>query len=566
MKKYFLIIFSLLMGYFINAQDYKPEYLYTSFDKHFYIAGEDLWYSIFVLNPSNQQSEILYTELIAPNGVPISRQMLKMETYQAVGDIALPPNLEEGYYQFRAYTSWNLNFLPQVIFSKDIPIYQVNQDVPPEAFIASNLHSPIESKFVNISLSKDQFRPRDMVALTIGASINGKLNISVLNMAYVDNSGGDNTNITDYHTHTFNQTVNPLSNSQQIEAEKQYQRTFILRDPETEEYVNSNFIAGFIKQTQQKLLRRAENGILTLTFDDFYDSTIVQIFDAHPYRKTYIPLASIIDEQNPVDPPELRKDKPRISPSIQHYIHNYKKRFQLYQLFGTRANVRASSLQGTRSKYIPTSVYKVDDFISMENMESFIKQATPALKIKTKGKKGRETKHFALFVPGKDLSRRRVINPPLLLVNDYFTYNVEAVLGMDWTNIKQIEVFNTAANLPQQFGPIGDFGVIAFHTRDGKTPDEIKESSNNLKIAGFYLARNFDTSAYKSNEVGSSKIPNFRPMAYWNSSITISSEKPTSIEFPASDQVGTYLIRLEGMLEDGSSIYAEKIFEIAIEH
>ena len=56
------------------------------------------------------------------------------------------------------------------------------------------------------------------------------------------------------------------------------------------------------------------------------------------------------------------------------------------------------------------------------------------------------------------------------MVNNYFTYNAEEVMNIDWDNIMQIDVYNSASNeaedvrtnLPAQFGPIGEFGVVAF--------------------------------------------------------------------------------------------------------
>ena len=559
-----LLIVWILISSIANAQNHQPEYLYANFDKHFYIAGEDLWYSVYILNPSDKQSGIVHTELLAADGKTVIKQMLKFDGYQAIGDIALPPSLEEGYYQFRAYTHWNLNFSPQVIFSKDIPIFKADHKFPQLAPMTIPDYVPARSEVLNFSINGERFQPRASIQLSFEAPTSGHLSVSIIDMSYLNKE--ENTNIINYQAWINNQTPPQFINSEQfIEAEQQHQRTLMLRKPETGDYVNSNFIVGFIKQTQQKLIRRSKNGIVTLDFDDFYDSTIVQIFDAHPHQKAYIPLASIIDEQHPVDPPRLRRNKPVMTPEIQRYIRNYQKRFQLYQLFGTKANMRAEYPQPIAPKYTPTSIYKIDDFISLESMEAFIKQATPSLRVKISGKKDQKQKSFALFVPGKDMSRKRVINPPLLLVNNYFTYNAEAVFNMEWENIKQIDVFNTAATLPPQFGPIGDFGVIAFHTRDGQTPEEILKSTNNLKVPGFYLARKFETSGYQKDDIESSKIPNFRPMMYWNAHIDLTENGSTSLSFPAADQAGTYLIRIEGLLDDGSPVYTERVFEIVME-
>ena len=127
MITYRIILSVFLCGLTLSglAQSQNPENLYTHFDKEFYVAGEDLWYNVYLLNPIDKVSNLLYTELLDAEGKLISRQILKIENNQAQGDIALPPDLSQGYYEFRAYTQWNLNFTPQAIYRKHIPIYKI---------------------------------------------------------------------------------------------------------------------------------------------------------------------------------------------------------------------------------------------------------------------------------------------------------------------------------------------------------------------------------------------------------------------------------------------------------
>jgi hypothetical protein len=546
------------------AQKYVPEYLHAHFDRTFYIAGEDMWYSVYFLNPYNRQSEIIHVELVAPDGTYLMRQTLKVQDDRTHGDFALPPNLKRGYYQFRAYTNWNLNFLPQEIYSEYIAIFPAELSKEKPVAVALTSDEPTDPQEL-ISLNKNSFSPREEIQLNL-KEMNGVGSVSIVDLRFVRDI--DRNRIVE-RTREVSQKpiIPPKGGEPEIKPEKSYSKTFMLRQPGSEEYVTSNFIAGFVQQTHQKLMRPSTGGIVTFEFKDFYDSTVIQFFDANPFKATYIPLVSVINDDIPIDPPEVSNKKPELTPQIYRYIRDYQKRFQLNNLFGNRNNMRANKPEVIPSTIKPTTSYKVDDFIGFTNVTDFVKHTVPPVKLKTPRKKSGEKPQFKLYVPHKEIIRgiQVVEKPPLLLVNDYFTYDTEAVLNLPWENVLQVDVFNTAEELPLQFGPIGDFGVIAFQTRDGQTPPSIRETENNLKIEGFYLPRKFEMPTSNTSRVNNSRVPNLRPILYWNPYISLTKEEDRNISIPAGDQPGKYLIQFEGVSKEGKAVYAEAIFEISVD-
>ena len=564
-KKHLLkaLIFSavFLICFSVKGQRHIPEYLHAHFDKTFYVAGEDMWYSVYFLNPYNRQSEIVYVELINPAGKTIMHQTLKVNEDQAVGDFALPPVLDRGYYQFRAYTRWNLNFLPQEIYSEYIAIFPAKL---PNEKPETDKTDPIEPADTDlISLNQTSFKPREEIEINL-KGMDANASIAVIDMKFVRDL--DRKRVLERVEEVSKKPIlPPKGGTPELEPEKTYSKTFMLRQPGTMEYVSSNFIAGFVQQTHQKLMKPSEGGIVKFEFADFYDSTVVQFFDANPFKATYIPLVSLINDDVPVDSPEPSSKMPPVTPEIQRYIRDYQKRFQLNNLFGSRNNMRAEKPEVIPSTIKSTSSYKVDNFIGFTKMEDFIKHTVPPVKLKF-DKKNNNKPVFKLYVPHKEITRgiKVVEKPPLLLVNDYFTYNAEEVLKLPWSDVLQLDVYNTALKLPAQFGPIGDFGVIAVQTRDGQTPAAIKNTDNNLKIEGFYLARKYEVPNYNTSQKVNSKIPNLRPVLYWNPEVSLNDENDRKMVFPAGDQPGKYLIQVEGIMKDGTPIYAEKILEVEL--
>ena len=146
------------------------------------------------------------------------------------------------------------------------------------------------------------------------------------------------------------------------------------------------------------MIRPSTNGLVHFDFDDFYDSTIIQIFDASPFYQTVIPRAVLQEDWPNIEPAVTPSGDLPITPEILFYIHSYQKRFQLHKLFGTQANMRAEKPKPVESRYIPTDIYKVDDFITLDNMEDFIKHTIPPLKVKNKGKKDEQARKFLLYI------------------------------------------------------------------------------------------------------------------------------------------------------------------------
>ncbi|MEM8890707.1 MAG: hypothetical protein AAGD28_22205 [Bacteroidota bacterium] len=253
--------------------------------------------------------------------------------------------------------------------------------------------------------------------------------------------------------------------------------------------------------------------------------------------------------------------------SVKHYILKYQHRFQVSKLFGNMDLIRARAQQVIPSQFKPTNVYRTSDFIDLENMSEFFKQAIPPVTFKAgKYKGGNYVKpRLKLYVPHKEpiYNKRIIKKPAVMLVNDYFTYDTEAILNIPLSNVEQVEIYNTVVELPTQFGPIGDFGAIAVITRDGTTPPEITGTGNNIKISGFYSPRQLKTIDYGSIDHRLSKIPDFRPLIYWNPQVPLSPNEKSSLSFPAGDQHGSYLIRVKGITASGEFVTAESVFKIS---
>ena len=118
---------------------FPQEKVYLEFDNTAYFQGESIWFKAFVTHATTLErapSGVLYVDFLAPTGQLIKQQKLKIVAGQADGAIPLIDAgtyqtrekqgivaYPSGFYEIRAYTQNMLDFSPEAIFSRVIPVY-----------------------------------------------------------------------------------------------------------------------------------------------------------------------------------------------------------------------------------------------------------------------------------------------------------------------------------------------------------------------------------------------------------------------------------------------------------
>lgn len=124
-----------------------PEKVYVHTDKPYYTSGEILWFKAYLVNAITHQpsvaSRLAYVELINPSGEVLFKRYVHLEDGGGAGDFGLPPELQTGTYQLRAYTSHMRNFGAEFLFEKPVAIW--NNRIDPER-IAEDSGQPVEEQ------------------------------------------------------------------------------------------------------------------------------------------------------------------------------------------------------------------------------------------------------------------------------------------------------------------------------------------------------------------------------------------------------------------------------------
>ncbi|GAO42157.1 hypothetical protein [Flavihumibacter petaseus] len=117
---------------------YPQEKLYLHYDKNAYNPGETIWIKAY-LTAANMLSNIsknVYTELVDGKGKVLQRKITPVVMAGAATSVDIPASFADTVVYVRAYTSWMLNFDPDFLYSKAIPV--ISKTPPAKKTVAPN--------------------------------------------------------------------------------------------------------------------------------------------------------------------------------------------------------------------------------------------------------------------------------------------------------------------------------------------------------------------------------------------------------------------------------------------
>lgn len=104
-----------------------PEKVYLHLDRAYYAIGETIYFSGYLKNAAPfakiPESNFIYVELLDSKGASTTRVKVKRDSLGAFpGSIDIADNTPSGVYTLRAYTMWQMNGKPEMMFHEKIKI------------------------------------------------------------------------------------------------------------------------------------------------------------------------------------------------------------------------------------------------------------------------------------------------------------------------------------------------------------------------------------------------------------------------------------------------------------
>ena len=145
--------------------------------------------------------------------------------------------------------------------------------------------------------------------------------------------------------------------------------------------------------------------------------------------------------------------------------------------------------------------------------------------------------------------------PDPLFLLDGVPINLQDASTMMANEVMFIDVLKRAETAI--YGIRGGHGVIALYSKDTKLsrfkPQKMLPGVTNFNLKGFYKAREFYVPDY-SEEKREHERPDYRTTLHWEPNIPLNSGGKATVDFFTGDIPGEYLIRVEGITEDGRPV------------
>jgi hypothetical protein len=152
---------------------FPQEKIYIQTDKPYYLAGEMIYYRLFlldaVMNSPLSLSRYVYVELIDRSGAIVMRQKIRPESVNLFyGTVGIPAKLPQGSYRLRAYTQFMQNFDTEHFYSKHLFIVAENKQhlkVEINASAKDNRHTTVDLRFADIKSGNTVSPPKLLLQL-----------------------------------------------------------------------------------------------------------------------------------------------------------------------------------------------------------------------------------------------------------------------------------------------------------------------------------------------------------------------------------------------------------------
>ncbi len=519
-------------------------------DRETYAVDEDILFSAFNVSPpairNAEWSNILYVELVAPNGESFIRRKYAFSQDATSGALRIPTGLLTGNYYLRAYSRWMRDYSPSSYFYKRITVINPFRAELLEPGENSGNTTGFESPVINspdfrIKTTKKSYRKQEQVGVEV--SVLNSEDFAVKFVVSVIPKG------------TESEFIPKLSGSD----EQKFSPDFI---PET----RGLSISGKVVNAADSVPMPFTLVGLTIFKENPENQNVSTnekgqfFFDLSKLRGEYEIFISA--KSNEKQTPLILVDNDFSTQNIKlPYVQldlskESKKRYQsltfnsqIQTLFRHQKIEKELKSFSSDSTFYgkPDFVLKINNYVAMPNVKDYIYELMPQLGVRHNGKK------TSLKILG--IYSELAIHDPLVLVDMVSIFDIDRVLDLQPDKIDRIELIT----MPYVRGDIVFGGIVSFFSKKGNLAG-IDLTSAGRFITYNMLSRDFIQDA---SDKPNQHVPDRRNCLYWNHDLKLKENESSGISFTTGDNAGDYVIIIRGMDKTGKTKIATA--EIRIE-
>ena len=582
MKNILFTIFILLnSSSFVTAQNnngsLKPEKIYLHTDRDTYIAGEFLFYTLYLQGNPGQMSKYAYLAIRNKSNSYVANIRLEINNQVAFGTIFLSDTLNSDVYQVVCYTNCMRNYSEDSYFKKEIVItnrFDKNLNLfsdslnTPETGTSSNRYSGnitgIEK--VIIHLDKQVFDQREKISFSIEPHNISENSISYLSVSVSEIVPGtpNEPSISEY----FNDN-NIWKNKGESERKKcSYspevngavlqgrvlslslpgnQTDSVNRDTSNEIKIYTILVSTADSISNMQYYSTDSLGLFNIHLNPYYDGKDLFVRIKENVKVTIEPETKfcLIQPFNPSDKLNV--------PGIKSFMLRSGNIAQIQKFYNEQVKITTKKefLPGKIVPRIYFSHYSTifpSDFIELPDFVEISKEIVPALKVRKTGDK---------FVSGyvNFLGEGSINLEPTIFLDGVPIDDVNQIINLGSSQIKRIE------SLPgtRYYGKMSFSGILAVFSKD-LLIDKIQFKTPTIKYQA--LSSQSYTKPEPFKPINSRHIPDLRQLLLWEPEIILDNNENQQIECFASDLPGKFRINIQGITSTGDPVNGSAIITI----
>lgn len=542
----------------LRAADVR-EIAFLHTDRNVYIAGETAFYKLYVLDSSTKKgsisSKIGYILMRASNSNIVLKIRVSLNAGLANGNILIPDTLTSGTYQIVAFTNGMKNFAEKDYFYMEIIItnrfdkdlnFKI-QNQTKNTFPTSQLLDTISS----LNVEKQVYSSREKVIVSLEKTkIKANVSVSVYEIPTIQ-----------IPEKTFVETLNGLSDISNEMPKNNYlpeTRSKIIRgrviDDTTKKPISGATILLSCPDTIANLQYSITkpDGTFELLLNNYYDGKdlFFTIKDKPANQLWKIEIEdkfSLSEKWNPALTLENTQLKAFIAKSKNIVYIN--KSYRLND--AENVSIRSISKSICPQLY-NCSVHSVfpSDFVSLKDFPEIVVELLPLVRMYK-----RNNKYVARVINASISSPFH--QDPAIFLDGVFLDDINKIIGLESDMISKIDVFGAE----RVFGNLVFQGVISIITKSNEIL-KTKPAYHSLRIKNDINNESSSIVNVTPNAILNNNTPFIKQLLYWNPNLLIDETNNAHFEFYTSDNKGNFLIKVEGIAEDGTPISQSANFQV----
>ena len=509
-------------------------------DRETYVVEENILFSAFNITlPALRNadwSNVLYVELIAPDGESFARRKYAFSQEGTTGALKIPTSVLTGNYYLRAYTRWMRDYSPYNYFYKMIRVINPFRAELLEPKGNSGKGSVIESPATissdfHLKTDKEIYTKREQVSLEVSVDhaddYAGKFVVSVIPKGIEKPLM---PNLSGFPQQKFSPDFIPETRGLSISGKVVNEAdsvpipytlvglTIFKENPENQNVLTNEKGQFFFDLSKLK----GEYEIFISAKSDEKQMPLILVDNDFSTQKIALPYV-------PIDLSEASQ--------IRYQSLTFKSQMQtLYKQ--QKVENELKSFSSDSSFYgKPDLVLKLDKYIAMPSVKDYIYELIPQVGFRHVGKKTT----LKVFGTYSDLA----LHDPLVLVDMVPIFDIDRVMELQPDKIERIEV----VTMPYVHGDIIFGGIISLFSKKEDL------AGIDLPAVGRFITYSMLSNDFvlETPDLKDHHVPNLRNCLYWNPDLKIKGNEPSKISFNTGDNTGDYTIVIRSINNAGKT-------------